>query len=1167
MLSAFAITLVPAVTKAVLKIYVGEEAAGLAGTSVSIALKAFADRSVAYSAEREAKRIAGEISSRLEAWLEHEGNGGEAIEVWAAELADVLDSGFSERLIVQSALDADRLASVLIDGKQDDWQLAGESIHSMMPRLTQEACRLLTRIAPQMPAYGLERDRHVLAMLEVVSGRVSEVLSASVGVEAILAAIESRPREAWHAYESNYLQRITEHLNYVEILGLGLKREHRKSNLSVAYLSLTLGGAFHSEEIDERLSFEDLLAVLPWRGNRLMIEGGAGSGKSTLLRWTAIRCARPSVVNAAGGRAAKDVFADLLGQPDLGGLSRQDNKLLTSVRTRLAGSNGAPASVPTPGGYQDQIAEAGFHAPLADYSLDQRVPFLIRLRDVKGKELPKIEEFSRTLFDLGPPPDGWVNKVLSEGRAVILFDGLDEISEDSGARSKILAQIRSCSDTYPNAMMIIAGRPGAFVAPPFGDRAAVAVAVNDMDDSERRDFVDKWHKARAVRERNSGEQRRILDNAPKLQHELENNSALRRMASNPLLAASICALHDINPSTTPRNEYDLCERLAKMLVSERDSTDDEEGGRVDLLELGKAYSLDYPDKRTIISKIAGQMIRNGESVLSWDEAFAVVSEAIHRLNRPEGVQARSLLKALAIRSGVLRRAISHAADGGEEALEFVHNRFKEWFASINILDVNQPTELANHLPADPYDQVAVFAVSAAGSEDFSDRLLGKVRDRLPIRSSDFEDRQLKLAAVRINEAARALSPDLKRWAMSLNSEMFPPRNRTEAKILSLLGDGAVPYLTRKRSWGAREAAAAAVCLRLIGTPAAMTKLEGYLVDQRWTVGQEVSLSLDPLRSAAFVARMQSGGSLGRFPLNNVNSLRGLTFSPQLIKLSRSSLSALDNPPALRLTKILELGGTPLQSLKGIEGAHRLEVLDISSTKVTDLSPVLGLPELKSIDLSKSGVTNLSALETLPKLSKIIAQNMRLEQASLYRVSQAQYLDVHSSAFSELQFIETWSGLQYLGIGSTAVTDLSPLVAHSDLNYLVASRLPQSAIATLPILPSLRSLWIPDTDVRSLEEIVAPNLTWLMLDRTKITSLKGLENFPNLTRIDLDSTEVTDLSPLLNLKNLESVFVKGLSSLDFTTLYALPKLKWLGLANGVNVESTNFSSGRVRVTKY
>ena len=91
-----------------------------------------------------------------------------------------------------------------------------------------------------------------------------------------------------------------------------------------------------------------------------------------------------------------------------------------------------------------------------------KVPFLVTLRDYAAKHPPErsvaghIETVLETLYQ-SRAPDGLVQRLLLTGRAVVIFDGLDELLDPSRRRdvSDLIEQF--CS-AYPLTQVLVTSR-------------------------------------------------------------------------------------------------------------------------------------------------------------------------------------------------------------------------------------------------------------------------------------------------------------------------------------------------------------------------------------------------------------------------------------------------------------------------------------------------------------------------------------------------------------------------------------------------------------------------------------------------------------------------------------------------------------------------------------
>ncbi len=159
----------------------------------------------------------------------------------------------------------------------------------------------------------------------------------------------------------------------------------------------------------------------------------------------------------------------LLGEPGSGKSSflRHLALCLAGELRRQAGDAGAPAKASL--------------AALRDWLLDAYTPIYVELRDLVRTvfaalpetngaplRLPEVEDFWRYVGGIGgarlTEPGGELRRLCDAGQAVLLLDGLDEVSGagSEARRKQIKALIAALVRTYPHLRVIVAGRPHAY---------------------------------------------------------------------------------------------------------------------------------------------------------------------------------------------------------------------------------------------------------------------------------------------------------------------------------------------------------------------------------------------------------------------------------------------------------------------------------------------------------------------------------------------------------------------------------------------------------------------------------------------------------------------------------------------------------------------------------
>ncbi|MFD0592082.1 NACHT domain-containing protein [Catellatospora coxensis] len=122
----------------------------------------------------------------------------------------------------------------------------------------------------------------------------------------------------------------------------------------------------------------------------------------------------------------------------------------------------------------------------------RQVPFLVRLRDFGNRELTLIELLQRTLENmLISAPEVLLEAMLEAGRAVLLFDGLDELI-DAGARRHMVGVIEGAARDFPETTVVVTARPIGYPVTPLDDGVFTVAQLAPFTETEISDYVRKW---------------------------------------------------------------------------------------------------------------------------------------------------------------------------------------------------------------------------------------------------------------------------------------------------------------------------------------------------------------------------------------------------------------------------------------------------------------------------------------------------------------------------------------------------------------------------------------------------------------------------------------------------------------------------------------------------
>ncbi|HEY9297347.1 MAG TPA: NACHT domain-containing protein, partial [Phormidium sp.] len=149
------------------------------------------------------------------------------------------------------------------------------------------------------------------------------------------------------------------------------------------------------------------------------------------------------------------------------------------------------------------------------------VPIFITIRDLSESiNQPNCLEFITQFFSVHSIQPSQISKVINQGRALILLDGLDEIREL--VANRIIKEIRAFSDQYPTNYFVITCRISAheYMLENFTE-----VEVADFNYKQIQTFTTKWFQ---TKEPDS-------DIADRFIEQLQFNPPIRELATNPLL--------------------------------------------------------------------------------------------------------------------------------------------------------------------------------------------------------------------------------------------------------------------------------------------------------------------------------------------------------------------------------------------------------------------------------------------------------------------------------------------------------------------------------------------------------------------------------------------------------------------------------------------------------
>ncbi|MFF2326192.1 MULTISPECIES: NACHT domain-containing protein [unclassified Streptomyces] len=855
-------------------------------------------------------------------------------------------------------------------------------------------------------------------------------------VEDVRARVGPRPDAEALDFEQRYAQFVAATNSRMGLFGLTLGRSASEWPLETAYISLAVSS--HATEPQWwEVSAPDRVMVRAEQAlletNRLLLRGPAGSGKSTLVQWLALNAAR---------------------------------------RT--------------------------FDGELTDWN--RCVPFVLRLRAFTSYEtLPTPDDFLRaTGVPLhGSAPAGWADRLLTEGRALVLVDGVDEVP--MRLRNRTERWLKDLIAAYPRARYVVTTRPSAVPDGWLGRQDFVAHSLLPMERDDIRAFIGHWHDA-ARAECLSEDERTQLDTYEgSLRRAVGMRRDLGRLATNPLMCALLCALNRDRRMQLPRARKELYDAALDMLLVRRDTEREIVGV--------EGVDLTREEQTALLQRLAYWLIRNGQVESARDEAVAMVELWLRAMPQVRGT-AEQVFSHLLIRSGLLREPAPGAVD-------FVHRTFLDYLGAKAAVEARDFGVLVRNAHDDGWDDVVQMAVGHARVDERA-LLLGRLLDRAD-QDPDHEHRLILLAAASL-EHAPELAPEVREEVEKRTEELLPPVSQEDVEALAKVGELVLGLLPGPDEVNGEEAAAIVRTAAEVKGDAAYEVVSRFRDDERPEVANALSLAWSSFDADPYA--------------RNIMAHRSWDTGPYAYVQSGAQLAALHHIPHARAVHVQ--GDHPdLSPITSRTDVERLFVYD--NREFDDLSRIAAMPRLRETGLSlcpsvedlgplaRPGMEWLSLVELHPYLDPEPLRDMpdlrHLTLGHPFLVESMSELPVchrvsslllfRQTRYIDLDGLDRWPALRNLTLSGT--THLRQLTSTTPLDGLESLTLHQLSSLDLRLLAPL-------TELRTLSLFQCGTPDGL----APLRDLSGL----TLLNLDAHAGPPVDLTPLSGRTGLTITFGYG-----------------------------------------
>lgn len=362
------------------------------------------------------------------------------------------------------------------------------------------------------------------------------------------------------------------------------------------------------------------------------------------------------------------------------------------------------------------------------------VPFILTLRDfakdaaLEHSFVEYVERRCANYYQIDPP-QGAIEHLLLTGRALVIFDGLDELI-DTSRRRELTERVELFSSRFPLARMLITSRRVGYEQAQLDPLAFKSYILSGFNSDDVDRYVRRWFEF-------------VEDTPDDLLDEtvrafVGESAKVPDLTSTPLMLSLMCIIYR-GQGYLPKNRPDVYEKCATLLFEKWDSS------RQIYVELRAAAHIDTAIKHLalwMLTDMGGSEAVTESSLI--DEA-ALYLESAFDSEHERRHAAKEFVEFCSGRAWVLSDAGTTAE--GERLFKFTHRTFMEYFAAHQLTRIsNGPEDLAKKLlpriASEEWDVVAQLAVqienkgSANGADRVFQQLLADRRRRTAVNRAN-----------------------------------------------------------------------------------------------------------------------------------------------------------------------------------------------------------------------------------------------------------------------------------------------------------------------------------------------------------------------------------------------------------------------------------------------
>jgi formylglycine-generating enzyme required for sulfatase activity len=306
---------------------------------------------------------------------------------------------------------------------------------------------------------------------------------------------------------------------------------------------------------------------------------------------------------------------------------------------------------------------------------------------------------------------------LREGKALVMFDGLDEVPDAHQRREQIKKVVLDFAESFSHCRILVTSRTYAYTEQAWKLPGFVDAELSPFGMGQILAFVNAWYASTVENFRFSEDDAK--GRAAVLMRQVQHNPRVRELAERPLLLTLFVRLQSGSDGNLPERREELYFAAVDMLLNEweRGKVRLDKKGRATEMEPSLSEWLDASpiEIRKQLNALAfaahqDQKDLEGTASIAQADLVAALTRASTKLNN---LSAEERLLKLHRLQGYLQNRAGLLAEHGVGTLQFPHRTFQEYLAACHLANDNFPDKLADLVRADPLRWREVTLLAAA----------------------------------------------------------------------------------------------------------------------------------------------------------------------------------------------------------------------------------------------------------------------------------------------------------------------------------------------------------------------------------------------------------------------------------------------------------------------